>query len=153
MKTTKVHGWEGTGTTIKEAKEDAINKIEAAAKGYFTPTIIQWRGLFGVVYRELENWCYMILREGEKIGAPGPCIHTYKTKDETIRFCRAHLAQNAWKHEDKDELPAVMKEDCTQEQKDSQVYWQRWQMDYRRLRDEGKNDQEAHREAQGRRNS
>ena len=45
-------GFEGTGRTVKEAKEDAARKVKAALDGNYTPRSVTYKGNVGIVYRE-----------------------------------------------------------------------------------------------------
>lgn len=147
--TAKVHGWEGEGPTVKVAKENAVKASETAAKGHYTPMTIHHRGMFGVIFREPEGWCYLLLSPGEQPNYP--CVHTSpdRRKDRAEEDCRAHLAQNGWAPADGDDVPDPMTTGCSPERVKDQVYWQRWQLDYRRLKALGKTDDQAHREASG----
>lgn len=59
-------GMPGTGRTVREAKQDAARKIEAALDGTYQPMVLSYRGLTAVVWRVAKHgWVYGFLHELE----------------------------------------------------------------------------------------
>jgi hypothetical protein len=89
-------GFHGTGTTAKEAKLDAIRKIEALHEGYWQPTLREWRGHAVLIHRDLEGWQYTFLQHNYgQLKMHGTTIDNGDYR-ETLRSAERHLADIGW---------------------------------------------------------
>jgi hypothetical protein len=90
----KVHhvnylGMDGTGQTVKDAKADAAQKIEAAMEGSYTPIVLTAGGETIICYREpTYGWSYSFVRNGELSGSS---IMGDRSRTYTERSARRHL--------------------------------------------------------------
>ncbi len=101
----KVYGWDGTGNTVKEARQDAVSQIEKAAEGYWSPTVVSYKGMVGLVWREPAAYYYTIVRYGEArtetVGKDYFTAGGYG-EEEVVRSLCSHLAQNGFSPETDD---------------------------------------------------
>lgn len=153
MKATKrvqvqVHGMEGEGRNIQEAKADAIAKLEAATEGDYRPALLSFGPCDAIVWRELDGWRYRLIHGDDyvreyKVHHTGLFAHVVPatpTKAETIRAARYHTAQVGWQYGDDEAATAYV----DPQDRANIASWIRFQNAYRRLKNEGKSDVEAH---------
>jgi hypothetical protein len=106
QKQTVVYGMSGVGQTAKEAKQDAIDKLESLAKESGAPQFLCDNGETFVIWRDTECWAYGILRDGKLAG-----ISFCNTKQEAYDWAAHHLAQNSLDCDDVfsvDDVPAYV---------------------------------------------
>lgn len=163
-KTFSFAGFSCEGQTLKEAKDNTMKTIERALTGDFTPQAIQYRNAVAFLWRNPGGgWSYEILEmEGVKpehrwypvgtsqaakrelYGSSGGDGDQGKAKHYTALL--SHLAQHQWDGEE--ETPDILTATNPQEISEFR-HWARWQKDFKRLRAEGKTDNEAHHQASG----
>lgn len=134
-RTKTVHGWEGSGPTVAAAKVDAIKKIEKAAEGSYTPTVVRWRGMVGIVWRELLGHCYTILRpnEGDDKGAnKNYCEGGARDEAETIRAMLRDIAQIGFVVGEDATAPVII---TNEEDRRDHESWSSWQNGVKAYRD------------------
>jgi hypothetical protein len=88
----KMGGVEATGKTKTEARAALMDKVHAAVRGVYTPTLIPLRGRVALIWREQNGWYYTVRAVGQN-GLIVSNIH-YLGGDwhETERAARRHLA-------------------------------------------------------------
>jgi hypothetical protein len=97
-------GMDGAGPTVKEAKQDAARKIEAALNLRYSPRALVYRGHTLIRLASPNGYGYIILSPEQTPAATrhfSPCFHTESMDDEEC-WQRAlnHLAQNTWQVSD-----------------------------------------------------
>lgn len=142
----EVYGFEGSGATLKAAREDAQNKAREALSGYYTPRILSWRGVVLTMWRDPRSgYAYSIVSpsQGEKHERHNGSTHPACGHDEDAAWRRAvsHLAQFASTVADT-EAPAFVTDKGDRASYAS--YW-RWQRQYRALTAAGFSDDDARR--------
>lgn len=153
-------GMEGSGPTVKQAKADAAVKIERLltelnqAPNLYVMQVDTWSAL---VARGPQGWGFRIIdcpaepiKQGMLYLSSG-----YHDSDDVLRSCAHSLLQAAW-------TPGVIGDEswintrqaglpCAcrgADLKADLLRWVSWQRDYKRLRDSGLSDREAHDQAQ-----
>lgn len=127
-----VHGIAGYGATIREAREDAlerIGKVLERLRGDCVPRIVAWRGFVGIAYMDVHGvncaliadpekgvrvgklWTHMMLQEGAIM-------------EDAERAVRSHVAQLGWRIEDGLRPPEILRDD---RDRDAFRDWARWQ--------------------------
>lgn len=149
-------GMDGQGATVKDAKADAGRKIESLLDDMSRAPhlyIMQADGWSALVTRSAHGWGYRIIAGPSEPLKSGPIYMDANSgeSDEALRSCARHLLQAAWVHDIADDaawvaahqerLPiACRRADLRAEL----VSYFGWQRDYRRLRESGLSDAEAH---------
>lgn len=120
-KTVTVYGVEGWGETAKEARADAVRKLEEAAVRDYTPRYIAWRGYLGLIFADLEGYTFAIMDPDKLSGS-----HTYteylytgthySNRDEAESRMRVRLARQTWRREDGNYLPSILSTSYTLEE-------------------------------------
>ena len=59
--TTEVYGFEGTGPTLKAAREDAQKQCRIAMTGTYRPCAHYWRGYLAIMTRKPHGWGYRMV--------------------------------------------------------------------------------------------
>jgi len=139
--TLKYCGMEGTGPTVKAAKQDAASKIERLLAESWEPTYIQGRTLIGMVWRDQFAWAYCIL---EAPITERPCQHyNYDTREDAYRACARHMAQNEI---DLDAADPYTAPDYVKNPIDRRSYadYVAWQLAARTALRQGVSNQDAH---------
>jgi hypothetical protein len=143
--TLEYFGFQGQGATVKEAKQDAGRKIEALHHGTWEPVVVTWRGETILIYRTLDGWISRFLQhKGEPLKVSSGCqCHGNDDVKEVIRSVQRHVVQLGWTFEDPiDHFPDF----CTNEaDRREAIDYRKWQLAYRKFKDEGHDDNEAHR--------
>ncbi len=140
----------GFGTTLRGAKEDALERVETTLdqlRKDATPKIVMWCGFVGIVYRNVGNVSYAIigdpangLRPG-RIQAPIVCMPETSMGDAE-RALRRDLAQTAWSPGAGTDPPEIL--EGKREQGEFRV-WAQWQTAYANAAQNGARDEEARR--------
>lgn len=145
----ELHGFEGTGKTLKEAKADAHNQADTALAGNYTPCILRFKGNTVLVWREPRHgWGYRLLSDADHVVGNGDLYAStgYADKAEVVRSAKKHLAQASYVPgstlDEMDALAYVHKDD----RRDLQS-WIAFQIRYAAARATGKTDHEAHQSA------
>src|SRR5229473_3349469 len=141
--TLEYFGFQGQGATVKEAKQDAGRKIEALHAGTFQPQLREWRGEAVLVYRTLTGWEYTFIQH------QGGALRTHGTAMgdgeffNTLRSAERHLVGVAWNVGDP--LTDFPEWFHNEEDRKDLISSREWQIAYRKFKDEGHEDNEAHR--------
>jgi hypothetical protein len=152
-------GMDGAGATVKEAKADAARKIETLiaelgrAPHLYLMQIDAWTAL---VARDANGWGYKIISTPDQPLAQGMVyMNSFgNDQDATLRACAYSLLQNAWSQDVVNDelwlgsrvvnLPSAARDKSLSS---NLLSWFSWQRDYKRLRDSGLSDTEAHKQA------
>lgn len=140
----KYLGFEGTGATRKEAKQDAERQIAALSEGFWGPTIYSWLGESVMVYRTILAYQYgFIQHDGGQPNMGGFTVLPNETHEGAVRSAKRHLVDIAWRiGMPLDLFPAWFDNDEDRKE----IIWRReWQLRYQALHDAGYTDVEAHR--------
>lgn len=121
-----LHGMVGVGPTKAAAKEDAGRKIEAALSGFYTPTVVRWRGWVGILWRTPEGYCYRVSGPDTPDGilADGCTCMCAGDRAEALESVLWHIAQNEWDVESPHGSPLL---DGHPEKQQEFVRWCAWQ--------------------------
>jgi hypothetical protein len=145
-----VHGMEGVGTTKTEAKQDAIQKIEKACEGTWSPLLLVAEPYSIIIYRNMDGWCSQSISDERGFrdwSRNGSSFYGNQTRNEVERAVRRHLGdltmdcETAFAIED---VPAIVEN--AQDRRDL-LRGAAWQRSYKALRAMGYSDFEAHRNA------
>lgn len=136
------YGMDGIGRTVTEAKKDAGAKIERLVKELTGPTMGVIHGVPCCLWRDRGGWSYQILSpDSDHSFVKRWGSGRYETAAEAEASMRYSLAQDHCLDQDweqwRDELPS-------RELRHDLERYRRWQLDYKRLRAEGKTDSDAH---------
>ena len=134
-------GMEGSGRNLTEAKREAGRKIEAVLDGNYYPTILSWRDYSILVYREPGGWHAAIIREPQGMRTEVNGCRCGATKDEALASARGNLAQLGWAHADGATVPDFLKDRA---ERSEFLRWIDFQLRYRRAKESGLNDNDAH---------
>lgn len=116
VKHVQVCGINGTGNTIKEARENALDKIETMLDADYSPRLIDVCGMQLIVYRQPFGWNYKL---------PSNCISCgYDTREDAVRAATFHASQNAWTPAGDDTFPELNQ---YPEDQRFMIYWSKWQ--------------------------
>lgn len=145
-----VCGIAGYGRTLREAKENAMARIEEILENLrrdSVPRVVHHRGLIGLVYRNLDGIGYAIVAEPDTGVRTGRLWTTTMLPDgdgmdEGERALKRHLAQTGWRYEDGTEPPDILADERDRSEFRS---WAAWQLRYRAAREAGASDAEAFR--------
>ena len=147
-KTATVHHMTGEGATLREAKLDALAKVDAALAGSYDPVIVEHRGSVKLIWREPDGWRHatIVLCGVPETRMPGGKYYPADPDLDTARRkALFHLAQITWVPADLTDVP-----ECVTDERDRRelVGYFMFQLAYRFGREErGMSDAEAHREA------
>jgi hypothetical protein len=135
-------GMTGEGPTVREAKQDAARKIEAALELNYTPSVFAWKGRTALVWNTPTGVCSAYVADNG-IGTSGVCMHGLGTSIEAACISvRMSLAQ-AGADITSDEIPAILGKD-----KGAITHFQGWlgfQRAYRQAQADGLCEVDAHR--------
>lgn len=139
-------GVEGTGRTVKEAKADAVRKIEQLLKADRSPYFMSFRGQHVIIWHTGTSYAYRQVNNEEDYSR-GKKIQwgTQTCSDDISQVLgeiRQHLAQVCW--DGVEEMSPLLTEE--REQRDF-AQWQRFQIAYQDARAKGLSDTECHRYA------
>jgi hypothetical protein len=143
--TTTIHGANGRGATLAEAKRDAAQRIQTAfADEYaYTPQMQRFpQGEVGLLWRALDGWHYDILWSDDAHKAcygHGP----FDTRQKAQRFLRRHIAQQYTDHEPSDYGMRLLDDDDTIGARDH-AFYMRWQHTCQAALAQGMTDTDAH---------
>jgi len=97
LKTVTVAGIEGRGTTVLEARQNAMTMLEHLAENSGRIILCKWRSLIGIVHVFGDGWGYTIIRPDTQEGIKWPTtILPGNDMDKAISACYFHLAQNEY---------------------------------------------------------
>jgi len=133
-RTVTVHGWEGHGASIAEAKADAVAKIERAIQGEWMPVTVRYRGMVGICWREPWGWSYTIDRPGSDHGPTSAYFSSgYDTdRASAVRSMLWHVAQNGFVPGEDPTAPDIIADDHGRREYET---WARWQNAFKAHRD------------------
>ena len=141
-------GMQADGATVKEAKQNAARKLEAAISGDYTPKIITTPGgkYTAILWREPEWYCYSVLdndkrREAGRESLMYGSSSGYKTMADCETSARNHLAQNLINTATGEDGQAVLL--SADDRADHRRYVE-WQYLYKAWKAQGLGDNEAH---------
>ena len=100
-----------TARNKTEARKLLWEKVEAVLSGSYDPTVLFYRGLVGVVWREPSDgmpWWYTIVEEGKDHTGDYRTLVCADTQKEAERELRRWLAQYAWRPEDGTAVPDII---------------------------------------------
>ncbi len=132
-----LHGMDGTGRTLTEARRDAGAKIEQALSGSYDPILLPLpNGTIMVGFRTpTEGWAYWFWREGRLAGG---CLCGITTREELERVMRRHAAQST------EDARYLEHPSCTpRDHQDFQDHLV-WQRRYQDAKARGMTDTDAH---------
>src|SRR4051812_42854277 len=94
-------GMDGSGPTVKEAKQDATRKIEALLKETWKPIYIVCRNVSGVLWRDPHGWHFNYLFYGYgELPEADNVFQSYSSgnrdRDEAHASALESVAQSAW---------------------------------------------------------
>lgn len=94
--TVQYYGVHGTGATVKEARANAGRKVQAAMERHYSPTLVKWCGMLGIVLATPEGWTYTIVWPDTTDGTNScPCIQGARDdRAEVLRRMKRHMADN-----------------------------------------------------------
>lgn len=148
LKTATVHHMTGEGATLREAKLDALAKVDAALAGSYDPEIVAHRGSVKLIWREPDGWRHATIahRGVPETRMPGGKYYPADPDLDTARRkALFDLAQITWVPADLTDVP-----ECVTDERDRRelVSYFMFQLAYRFGREEqGMSDAEAHRMA------
>ena len=123
-----VHGWEGEGSTVTFARQEAIHKIEKAGYGSFMPTVLHHKGVVGVVFREREGYSYTVVKPTKSYSS----VFYGDNEQEAVNSMIYHVAQYGFTPGDSTEPPEFM---TGQSKRDEFRRWATWQNEYKMVKD------------------
>lgn len=130
-------GMPGNGATIKEAKQDAGRKIEAALTGHYFPHIIRHGGLTTLIIRTpTDGWSYRLIDTKDEGTIYNSSGHN-EDRNETIRAAYHNMAQLAGNYVGLENL-------LTPYQQRHLDRYYKFCAAYHNARDAGMSDHEAH---------
>lgn len=126
LKIATVYGFRAVGPSVAEARKKAIADIEKTAEGDYTPKVIRWRGMVGVVYRTPPaDYAYLISYPDDGEGCRRtPCTCHCLSEEDAIRSVRWHMAQNAWSVADGIPAPAIIEDAHDRAEHETWAAWQ-----------------------------
>lgn len=116
----------GKGKTLDEAVDDLKKTVKQAFDGDYLPTIISFRGLTGIVWRELQCWYYKILEAGDLSSGTQKKLWgctVYESETEAMKRLRSHLADLA--HDEEEETSPIILDEEDQERFGKAWRWQK----------------------------
>ena len=137
-------GMNGSGPTVKEAKQDAARKIEAVLDGSYDPVVARLNGITGIAFRTPDGWKYTIVWADAKDGVnKNVCTITGGDgRHEVLKHLLRHMDDNS---SDPTVVAAFLGDD-----KAGFSDWQgkqRFYAAYKAAREQGMNETDAHRYA------
>ncbi len=87
------HLFHGAGRTVKEAKEDAQQYLDAFAKGFKMPQTVSYDGVTALIWCEPGCYCYSLLSPDGQLSR-GHC--STSTWDKAYIGAVNHVAQEAY---------------------------------------------------------
>ncbi len=137
-----LHGFEGQGRTLTEAKADANAQLGKAVDGSYQPVVMSLRGNMLLVWREpVSGWQSRLLNNVGDYSIAMYGNSGCADRATCILEAKAHLCRVAWNIGGDN---AAVLAFCPPSLKADLLHWASWQEDYARLRAEGKTDVEAH---------
>lgn len=139
-----VHGFDGSGATLADARKDAIASIERAADANYAPHIVRYRGHTAVVWCDRGHYAYGLLRECDEGQVPYCSTFGYINRDEAILAATWHVVQNGWTVDDGPICPSMLV--GTSKERDFTT-WAKWQCAYADAKGRGLDDDGCRRHA------
>jgi hypothetical protein len=116
----------GTGRTLKDARADLEQQLEAAITGDYTPEIIRWRKQTIIVYRDPQfGWVH---RRIDYAYNGHSSSGWDDDREEAISQAAYNVVQNQWTPEDGIDAPAIMVEYCPEHLVQEFESWAQWQL-------------------------
>jgi hypothetical protein len=143
------YGMDGEGSTVREAKADAGNKLERLVRDVTSgPQLYCFGGRMAIVARTKESWSYRLVENGKPMGGDA---YGFENFADAQRSALGHMADLAWSHDvshDRAFAAEAMKclEAANREREraiDDLVYRWQWQRRWKAVRDQGFDDNEA----------
>lgn len=152
--TIEYFGVKGTGETVAKAKQDAGHKIERCFAEGFAPTIVSLKDRYNawalVMRADADHWGYRIYEDVPAQGhgtalvmRASPFSMGHNSRENAILSARRHLAQWVMKVHDDTCTGLEFLAGEPKEARDHLEYIA-WQRSYRRLREQGLSDVDAH---------
>ena len=145
--TVRLHGAEGRGPTKTDAKLDACAQIERAMDATYSPAIIRWRGVLGILYCDRGHYAYTLIHEDSESYQDGTiiagCSCCGTDRRAALVSLKTHLAQIGWTHEDGQTVPFILK-GCPEETHREHLHQAAWQEAYQHARTLGMEYNDAH---------
>lgn len=89
-----MHGWNGHGQTLSEARKDLARQLAEAVAGNVTPQARWYRGWLYVTWVQLGQWCYFI-RDMDaltgKTAAYSTCMGNWASREQVAEAARKHI--------------------------------------------------------------
>jgi hypothetical protein len=132
----------GKASARGKTSDEAINNLKVTVKqvfeGDYCPSLITFRGLIGIVWRELHGWSHRVLESDEIHPEAQNSIwscNISNSQEEALRLLRFQLADMAWDG-DEEYSPIIIGE----EEQSRFGKAMRWQKRYRALKATGMDD-------------
>jgi len=118
-------GMDAHGPTVKDARQAAAIKIEAALKADYEPRVLSHGGHQAIIWNTPFGVRSAMIHDGDRIG--GWCLES-RGFEAVVHSKRAHLAQLALdpEHDTTDELPGILKP-CPGPIQRDYITWRAWQ--------------------------
>jgi hypothetical protein len=146
--TLEYFGFEGSGATVKEAKQDAGRKIEALHSGSWTPVLVTWRGHTALLTRDTHGWTKRFLQhDGDplKIGQGSEHFGSGSNFTDALHSTQRHIVQLGWQFGDPiDIFPDWFTDEAGRKEA---ISYRQWQLRYKQNKADGLSDNEAHQKA------
>jgi hypothetical protein len=147
--TTSIHGADGRGATLAEAKADAAQRIQRAFAddGQDNPQMLRFpRGEVVTVYRTLEGWTYGLLGPEETRKVSYGSGGGYPSRRDATMHALRHIAQDYWDDEASGYGHDLLHATDDQGHRE-QTRYGHFQREYQLLKAHGKTDAQCHDEA------
>lgn len=140
----------GQGATITAARTDAHQQAEEALRRNYKPDLLRHRGWTILLWATPAGHRSSIVErpecEPKEDVDEGSCLYPGGKRDAR-KACLMHLAQLGWQPEDGTEPPTFL---LFTPAADQFRGWAQWQLNYKRLREEGLSDDQARHHISGR---
>ena len=124
-------GCEGRGVNKKDAKQDAMERIQRTFELATTPTVLSWRGVLAILYIVRDCFEYILIHPDSAVDLCGIVQHGINIEGsdriDALENVKHHLAQISWKPEDGTTIPFIMR-GCSDKMQAEFISWERWQL-------------------------
>jgi len=159
VKRAEVCGMEGQGATLTDAKDDARRKLAAfVARAKEGPAAFHVHGTLAMIWPDEFGWVSKVFfAEDARNGSIFGTTSGYTTREDAAAGVIFGAAQGVWSHAVPDDdlfcvhafaVAPYWVSASERHRRTRELYvWTQWQRDYKRLRDLGATDGEAHEHA------